>query len=176
MEFLKVSDKKTKIILTREECRELGIFESDSESVIFEKIVKLFDGAENDFEKSEFEIALYPRLSGGLEISLSRRAPHAEIHTFVFNENALMQALNALKNTDFEKNSTLYKTLKTGVYIWEILSKPDDVIVSRLSDFAKEVDLSLRRDYLSSCAERIEFFKTEDLKNEQAKLSFKNLS
>ncbi len=174
MEFLRVSDQKAKIILSREECVELGIFENDSENEIFKKVSRIISRAEEPFDDGEFEIRLHPRLSGGLEISLVSKRERAEIHTFVFDEKSLEKALKALKNTDFQKNSALYKTQKTGTLIWEILARESDAFLSRLSDFARQVELSDRRDYLAACAERIPFPVTEDTKNGQSVSPCKN--
>ncbi len=161
MELLRVSDNKIKIILSRVECDELGVFDSEDEKEVERRIWSIIEKSEESLPSGDLKIRVSPRLSGGMEIVVEKDRLYPEIHTFVIDKEGLEKALSALKNTDFLKNSTLYKTREENVYIWEVLASPASAALSRLEDFSRRIVLSSRRDFLSVCAERIPFFPEE---------------
>ncbi len=173
MELLKVDDGCVKIILTKDECRELGVFEED-EKKLKERICSLISESEDALPEGNLIVRVSARISGGVEILVEAESDRAEIHTFLLDENELERITLLLETSGLIKNSALYKTYASGSLILETLAPRSSPVLSRLDDFSQRLVLSQRRDYLSSCACRIPFLKTEENENEQTGASSRN--
>lgn len=157
MEILEREKDKIKITLSEDECRKFKVFEKinlpdeDFQETLFE----IFQTLDTPLPKGNLTVRFLPTLTGGATISVEKTLTYV-VYTYLFSEKSLSRALSALKNTDFQKKSTLYK-LHNNNYIWEILTSDGDPLPSRLEDFGKKVELKNRKAYLSAIATRLDF-------------------
>lgn len=157
MELIKLSENITRLVLNHDELEVYGVGRDKRKNVkAVEKIFRyLKESSGIDLVSASVSVSIRLSAAGECEITLKKSSYRLEIRTFVFSENGLERLFFALKNSDFKKNSSIYKY--KDVYILEHLSSKDSPFPSRFSDFGREITLSSRRDFLSGVCTRVNF-------------------
>jgi len=156
VELIKISDRKTKIILTPDELELYGICRDKRKNIsAVEKIFAYLKNSSGIDLFSSVSVKIKLCNTGEGEITLEKIKSEFEMRTFIFDEAQLEKLFSALKNCDYRKNSSLYKY--KDAYILEIFSPKSSPFPSRISDFGREVTLSSRRDFLSGVCTRVNF-------------------
>lgn len=161
MELIKITDEKSKLILSSSEAEKYISAKDKNKNILsLARLLSRFEGCElTDVFSGCVKIRIKYSLDGGCEITLKKESvfPCYKIRTFVFDKKGFEKVCRALDMTDCRKYSSVYFYEKNNTYIWEILAKDSSPIPSRLSDFGRECHLSTRRDFLSCLCKRISF-------------------
>jgi hypothetical protein len=160
VELIKLSDSKTKLILSPDELELYGVREKSRKNLsALQKIFKeLKKSSGIDLFSDSISVKLRFFENGECEITVdcAELSDALCVRTFLLDKKTLDRLLSVLKNADFSKASALYE-YKNGIYIWEILDRKSSPLPCRIADFARECFLLDRRNFLTVLCRRIPF-------------------